>query len=112
MYALAYCTNGRADLRGELAATSLLVDRDLSLLGYYDRAAEAANHLKEILDGVEGARVALAESVSRADHRAALAEAELAAVQGSRVMRYTRALRGGYSRLRHLSAAPGLQRPH
>jgi SAM-dependent methyltransferase len=112
MYALAYCTNGRADLRGELAATSLLVDQDLSLLGYYDRAADTANHLKVVLDSVEAARVALAESVSRADHRAAMAEAELAAVQGSRVMRYTKALRGGYSWLRHLSGARGSQRPH
>jgi O-antigen biosynthesis protein len=89
MYAVAYCANGRTDLPNELAETSLFLDRGLTLLGYYDRAAAAVRGMH-----------ALRESVARADQRVARAEAELAAVHASKVMRYTSGLRRVYGTLR------------
>jgi SAM-dependent methyltransferase len=93
MYVLAYCANGRPDLQSELAVTSLFLDRELSLLGFYNRAAEAVDPLKAMTQD-------LREAVSRADHRAALAEAEVQALRNTKVMRYTAGLRRAYGTLR------------
>jgi SAM-dependent methyltransferase len=95
MYVLAYCANGRPDLQSELATTSLFLDRELSLLGYYDRAARGVEDLKIMSQE-------LREAVSRADHRASQAESELDAVRNSKVMRYTSGLRQTYGRARGL----------
>jgi SAM-dependent methyltransferase len=110
MYVLAYCSHGRADLRSELAATSLLVDRELSLLAYYNRANAAVDWYKAMND-------ALAKSVTRADDRAARIEAELAAeltaLQQTKLLRYTKTLRTAYGRLRRSRWATWFRgRPH